>query len=105
MDPVRLCDEFKNKRHGLKLCRLFFRIVGKKKRAPMLKSAPVGVKETYFTMLATSSAKLSARFSMPSPFSKRTNFTTSILPPSSLAVLAIILSNGHVLVLDKGLLQ
>ena len=43
----------------------------------------------YFTILAISSAKFSSRFSRPSPFSKRTNFTTSISPPSSFAVFAI----------------
>ena len=42
----------------------------------------------YFTILAISSAKFSSRFSRPSPFSKRTNFTTSISPPSSFAVFA-----------------
>ncbi len=42
----------------------------------------------YLTMLATSSAKLSSFFSMPSPFSIRAKSTTAILPPSSAATLS-----------------
>ena len=43
----------------------------------------------YLTIEATSAAKSSWRFSMPSPFSKRTNFLISMLPPSSLAVFLV----------------
>ena len=39
----------------------------------------------YFVIAATSSAKFSSFFSTPSPLSKRTYSTTSILPPSFLA--------------------
>ena len=46
---------------------------------------------SYFTMLAISSAKLSSRFSMPSPFSKRTKEAIFTLPPSSLAVFSTYL--------------
>ena len=43
----------------------------------------------YFTMLATSAAKSSARFSRPSPFWKRANLTILMSPPRSLATLAV----------------
>lgn len=43
----------------------------------------------YFTMLATSDAKSSARFSRPSPLTKRANLTILISPPKSLATLAV----------------
>ena len=43
----------------------------------------------YFTMLATSAAKSSARFSRPSPFWKRVNLTILMSPPRSLATLAV----------------
>ena len=47
-------------------------------------------------MLATSSAKLSSRFSMPSPFSKRTKLLILISPPSSFAVAFCILLYAHI---------
>lgn len=43
----------------------------------------------YCAMEATSAAKSSTFFSMPSPFSKRVNFTNLISPPSSLATALI----------------
>ena len=39
----------------------------------------------YFTIEATSLAKSSSRFWIPSPFSKRTKFTRVIAPPATLA--------------------
>ncbi len=49
------------------------------------------IKYDYFTMLATSAAKSSCLFSMPSPFSKRMNFLIAIEPPSFLAVASVYL--------------
>ena len=46
-------------------------------------------KLNYFTMLATSAAKSSARFSRPSPFWKRANLTILMSPPRSFATFAV----------------
>ena len=50
------------------------------------------MQDDYFTMLATSSAKLSFLFSRPSPFSKRVKLSIEMLPPSSLATLSVYLA-------------
>ena len=49
-------------------------------------------KENQWIMLATSAAKSSSAFSMPSPVWKRVNALTAILPPSCLATSAMCFS-------------
>ena len=56
----------------------------------------------YFTILATSEARSSSLFSMPSPFSKRANLTMEMLPPSSFATWAVYLATVRSWSLTKG---
>lgn len=56
----------------------------------------------YFTILATSAARSSSLFSMPSPFSKRANLTMEMLPPSSFATWAVYLATVRSWSLTKG---
>ena len=55
----------------------------------------------YLAMDATSAAKSSTFFSMPSPFSKRTHFTSLISPPSSLATALMWFSTETLFSLTK----
>ncbi|SHF66790.1 hypothetical protein SAMN05444424_0264 [Bittarella massiliensis (ex Durand et al. 2017)] len=79
-------------------------------RAPARKEGPgqiaPGPLETvgpaYFTILATSEARSSSLFSMPSPFSKRANLTMEMLPPSSFATWAVYLATVRSWSLTKG---
>ena len=59
------------------------------------------LKKPYFAIEATSAAKSSCFFSMPSPFSKRTHLTSLISPPSSLATAAMCCSTETLFSLTK----
>ena len=56
---------------------------------------------SYFIMEATSAAKSSSAFSMPSPVMKRVKALTTILPPSSLATAATCCSTEILFSLTK----
>lgn len=79
-------------------------------RAPARKEGPGqiapgpldAVGPAYFTILATSEARSSSLFSMPSPFSKRANLTMEMLPPSSFATWAVYLATVRSWSLTKG---
>ena len=55
----------------------------------------------YFAIEATSAAKSSCFFSMPSPFSKRTHLASLISPPSSFATAAMCCSTETLFSLTK----
>ncbi len=59
-----------------------------KKKSDTQKSTAQICKFNYFTIFATSSAKLSSLFSRPSPFTRRTKLSTLISAPVVFATLA-----------------